>query len=140
MDESARARRALETNRTIAVLGIHDDLSRPAAYVPEYLAKVGYRVLGVNPALAGRELFGHRVVATLAELGEPVDMVDVFRRPDAIPAHLDDLVAAKPKLVWFQLGIRNDQAAAVLERAGIEVIQDRCTYADHRRFGLPPLG
>lgn len=140
MDESARARRALETSRTIAVLGIHDDLSRPAAYVPEYLAKVGYRVLGVNPTLAGRELFGHRVVATLAELGEPIDMVDVFRRPAAIPAHLDDLLAAKPKLVWFQLGIRNDQAAAVLERAGIEVIQDRCTYADHRRFGLPALG
>lgn len=140
MDESARARRALETSRTIAVLGIHDDLSRPAAYVPEYLAKVGYRVLGVNPMLAGRELFGHRVVATLAELGEPLDMVDVFRRPAAIPAHLDDLLAAKPRLVWFQLGIRNDAAAAVLERAGIEVIQDRCTYADHRRFGLPPLG
>lgn len=139
MDEPARARRALEISRTIAVLGIHDDLARPAAYVPEYLAEVGYRVLGVNPTLAGKEVLGRRVASTLVELGEPIDLVDVFRRPAAIPAHLDDLLAVKPKVVWFQLGIRNDDAAAVLERAGIEVIQDRCTYADHRRFGLPPL-
>jgi predicted CoA-binding protein len=146
MDEQARARRALETSRTIAVLGIHDDLSRPAAYVPEYLAAVGYRVLGVNPMLVGRSVLGHPVVATLAELTElteltelsgPIDMVDVFRRPAAIPSHLDDILAAKPKLVWFQLGIRNDAAAEILESHGIEVIQDRCTYADHRRFGLP---
>lgn len=143
MDEPARARRALETSRTIAVLGIHDDLARPAAYVPEYLAKVGYKVLGANPNLAGRTLFGHPVAATLAELGElgePIDMVDVFRRPEAIPAHVDDILAARPKVVWLQLGIRNDEVARVLERHGIEVIQDRCTYADHRRFGLPPRG
>ena len=140
MDEQARARRALETSRTIAVLGIHDDLSRPAAYVPAYLAEVGYRVLGVNPTLAGRTVLGHRVASTLAELtelGETIDLVDVFRRPAAIPPHLDDIVAARPKLVWFQQGIRNDAAAKVLESHGIEVIQDRCTYADHRRFGLP---
>lgn len=137
MDEQARARRALETSRTIAVLGIHDELARPAAYVPAYLAEVGYRVLGVNPTLVGRQVLGHSVVATLAELGEPIDMVDVFRRPAAIAPHLDDIIAAKPKIVWFQLGIRNDAAAEVLERHGIEVIQDRCTYADHRRFGLP---
>ena len=141
MDESAHARRALETSRTIAVLGIHDDSARPAAYVPEYLAKVGYRVLGANPLLAGRTLLGHPVAATLAELverGEAIDMVDVFRRAEAIPAHLDDLLAAKPKIVWLQLGIRNDEVARKLEARGIEVIQDRCTYADHRRFGLPP--
>ncbi len=137
MDESSRARRALETSRTIAVLGIHDDLSRPAAYVPEYLAEVGYRVLGVNPMLAGKTVLGRPVVSTLAELGEPIDMVDVFRRPEAIPPHVDDILAVKPKIVWLQQGIRNDEVAKVLEAAGIEVIQDRCTLADHRRFGLP---
>jgi predicted CoA-binding protein len=82
-------------------------------------------------------VLGHPVVATLAELGEPIDLVDVFRRPEAIPPHVDDILAVKPKIVWLQLGIRNDQVAEVLERAGIEVIQDRCTLADHRRFGLP---
>jgi hypothetical protein len=143
MDEPARARRALETSRTIAVLGIHDDLARPAAYVPEYLAKVGYRVVGANPALAGRTALGHPVTATLAELaarGEVIDLVDVFRRAEAIPAHLDDLLAVRPKVVWLQLGIRNDEVARALEAQGIEVIQDRCTYADHRRFGLAPRG
>ncbi len=137
MDDASRARRALENSRTIAVLGIHDDLARPAAYVPEYLSEVGYRVLGVNPIKAGATILGHRVASTLAELGEPIDLVDVFRRAEAIPPHLDDIVAAKPKIVWFQLGIRNDQAAKLLESHGIEVIQDRCTLADHRRFGLP---
>lgn len=137
MDDASRARRALENSRTIAVLGIHDDLSRPAAYVPDYLAEVGYRILGVNPQKAGTAILGHTVVSTLAELGEPIDIVDVFRRAEAIPPHLDDILAAKPKIVWFQLGIRNDAAAKVLESHGIEVIQDRCTLADHRRFGLP---
>lgn len=137
MDDTARARRALETSSTIAVLGIHNDLSRPAAYVPEYLSEVGYRVLGVNPMLVGQEVLGHKVTATLAELGEPIDIVDVFRRPAAIPPHVDDILAAKPKIVWLQLGIRNDEVAKVLESHGIEVIQDRCTLADHRRFGLP---
>lgn len=140
MDDAARARRILQDSHTIAVLGIHDEPSRPAAYVPEYLAKVGYRVLGVNPMLVGRVICGHPVAATLAELGEPLDMVDVFRRADAIAPHLDDLLAAKPKVVWLQLGIRNDEIARTLERHGIEVIQDRCTLADHQRFGLPARG
>lgn len=140
MDDAARARRILQDSRTIAVLGIHDDLARPAAYVPEYLAQVGYRVLGVNPALVGRSILGRPVVATLAELGEPIDVVDVFRRAEAIPPHLDDLLAARPKVVWLQLGIRNDEVARELERHGIEVVQDRCTLADHRRFGLAPRG
>ena len=137
MDDAARARRILQESHTIAVLGIHDDPARPAAYVPEYLAQVGYRVLGVNPALVGRNVLGRPVVATLAELGEPIDVVDVFRRAEAIAPHLDDLLAVRPKVVWLQLGIRNDEVARVLENHGIEVIQDRCTLADHRRFGLP---
>jgi uncharacterized protein len=137
MNDQERARRILEQARTIAVLGIHHESARPAAYVPQYLAEVGYRVLGVNAALVGRNLLGRAVVATVAELGERVDVVDVFRRAEAIGAHLEDLLAARPKAVWFQLGIRNDEAAAVLEKHGIEVIQDRCTLADHKRFGLP---
>lgn len=136
MNDAARAKRILEESRTIAVLGIHDELARPAAYVPAYLADAGYEVLGVNPALVGRSVLGRPVVATLAELATPLDLVDVFRRAELLPGHVEDLVAARPKVVWFQLGIRNDEVARQLERHGIEVIQDRCTLADHQAFGL----
>ena len=83
-------------------------------------------------------LFGERVRATLAEIGEPIDIVDVFRRAQDIPGHVEDILAMKPrpKVVWFQLGIKNDDAAKILEAAGIEVIQNRCTLADHQRLGL----
>ena len=120
----------------MAVLGIHVDSYKPAHYVPAYLHEQGYRILGVNPELAGREMFGHVVVATLADLTEPVDMVDVFRRPTALPDHLPEFLALKPPVVWFQLGIRNDAVAATLEHAGIEVVQSRCTLADHQKLGL----
>jgi predicted CoA-binding protein len=81
-------------------------------------------------------LFGEPVVARLADLKEPVDLVDVFRRPTALPDHLPELLALRPPAVWFQLGIRNDAVARELEAAGIEVVQSRCTLADHRRFQL----
>ena len=137
MDDAA-IRRILEPTRTIAVLGAHDDPTKAACYVPQYLQRVGYRVLGVNPKLAGQPLHGANVVATLAELGEPVDMVDVFRRAAELPAHLPELLAMepRPKVVWLQLGIRHDGVAESLRAAGIEVVQDRCTLADHRRLGL----
>ena len=121
---------------TIAVLGIHHDPARPANYVPAYLHEHGYRILGVNPALVGRALFGVPVVATLADLTEPIDLVDVFRRPDALPAHLEELCACPAPVVWFQLGIRHDEVAAALVAAGKQVVQDRCTLAEHRRLGL----
>ena len=124
--------------RTIAVLGAHDDPVKAASYVPEYLHPQGYRILPVNPALAGRELWGERVRARLADIAEAVDVVDVFRRPEALPGHLDDLLAMspRPRVVWLQLGIRNDAFAAALVAAGIDVVQDRCTLADHRRLGI----
>lgn len=134
----AQLREILTSSPTIAVLGIHKEPEKAAYYVPEYLNEEGYRILGVNPVFAGHDLFGAPIRATLAELTEPVDLVDVFRRPDQIPAHLEDILAMKPrpKVVWFQLGIRNDEAANVLEAAGITVIQNRCTLADHQRLGL----
>lgn len=134
----ARVREILTTSPTVAVLGIHEEPEKAAFYVPEYLHDEGYKIIGVNPQYAGRELFGQPVRATLAEIGEPVDLVDVFRRPDAILAHVEDILAMKPrpKVVWFQLGIKNDDAARVLEAAGITVIQNRCTLADHQRLGL----
>jgi len=136
--DDAAVRAILTSSPTIAVLGIHREPEKAAFYVPEYLHDEGYRILGVNPTFVGQELFGEPVRATLAEIAEPVDLVDVFRRPDAIPAHVDDILAMRPrpKVVWFQLGIRNDDAAKILEAAGITVVQNRCTLADHQRLGL----
>ena len=134
-------RPVLESTRTIAVLGAHVDPDRPAHYVPDYLASQGYRVLPVNPMFAGRTLWGATVRARLDELDEPVSLVDVFRRPEALPAHLDEILGMRPapRVVWFQQGIRNDAVAAALVAAGIRVVQDRCTLADHGALGLPPI-
>ena len=136
-------KRVLSETRTVAVLGAHDEAGRAAFYVPDYLHEQGYRVLPVNPLLAGRELWGERVRKSLADLGgEAIDLVDVFRRPSALPDHLHDFLAMtpRPKVVWFQLGIRNDDVAAKLTAAGIDVVQDRCTLADHRRLRLGRVG
>jgi uncharacterized protein len=129
-------RRILKDARNIAVLGAHTDPGRAAHYVAAYLCERGYQVRPVNAALAGQELFGATVTATLAELGEPIDVVDVFRRADKLEEHLADILAMspRPRVVWLQAGIRNDAFAASLAAAGIEVVQDRCTMAEHRRL------
>jgi predicted CoA-binding protein len=134
-------RDVLERTRTIAVLGAHHHPSRPAFYVPDYLRVQGYRILPVNPTLVGTTLWGEPVRATLAEIGEPIDMVDVFRLAELLPGHLADLLAMKPppRLVWLQLGIRNNAFAKALIDAGIDVVQDRCTLADHQSLGLGPV-
>ncbi len=134
----ARLREILTASPTVAVLGIHREQEKAAFYVPEYLHDEGYRVIGVNPQFIEETLFGEKVRATLSEIGEPIDIVDVFRRAELIPTHLDDILAMdpRPKVVWFQLGIKNDEAAKTLEDAGITVVQNRCTLADHQRLGL----
>ncbi len=139
--DSAAARRILERARTIAVLGASPRQERPAHYVPAYLREQGYRVLPVNPQHEGTSLFDEAVRASLHELKEPVDIVDVFRRADALPGHLEEILAMhpRPRVVWLQSGIVNDAFAKDLEEQSIEVVQDRCTYADHRSFGLPPV-
>lgn len=134
----ARIREILSSSPTIAVLGIHHEPEKAAFYVPEYLHDEGYRIIGVNPMFTEQTLFGEKVRATLAEIKEPVDLVDVFRRAEQIPGHVEDILAMqpRPKVVWFQLGIKNDEAAKILEAAGITVVQNRCTLADHQRLSL----
>lgn len=134
----SRIREILTACPTIAVVGIHQEPDKAAFYVPEYLHDEGYRIIGVNPAFAGQTMFGEPVRATLAEIGAPIDLVDVFRRSDAVADHIEDILAMKPRprVVWLQLGIRNDDAARTLEAAGITVVQNRCTLADHQRLGL----
>ncbi|MFO0588429.1 MAG: CoA-binding protein [Polyangiaceae bacterium] len=127
---------ALRAARTIAVLGAHEAMTRPAYYVPQYLFEQGYKIVPVNPLLAGKTMWGETVRATLAEIGQPIDIVDVFRRPELLSEHLADILAMapRPRIVWLQLGIRNDAFARDVEAAGIDVVQDRCTLADHRRL------
>ena len=134
----SRLRDILNGSPTVAVLGMHVEPEKAAYYVPEYLHDEGYKIIGVNPQFVGQTHFGQAVRSTLAEIKEPVDLIDVFRRPQDIPAHIEDILAMnpRPKVVWFQLGIKNDEAAAVLEAAGITVVQNRCTLADHQRLGL----
>ena len=128
--------RILRAARTVAVLGAKAGINEPAYYVPAYLAARGYRILPVNPTLTGRSLFGARVAPTLADLAEPADVIDVFRRPEFLPGHAREILELswRPAAVWFQLGIRHDGAAEILARAGMLVIQDRCMMPEHRRL------
>jgi hypothetical protein len=136
VDDDAGLRAILGQARTVAVVGAKDGAGEPAWYVPAYLARQGYRIRPVNPTIAGRTVLGVPVVAALADLDEPADVVEVFRRPVHLPAHAAEILALpwKPRAVWFQLGIRNDTAAERLARAGIHVVQDRCMMPEHRRL------
>ncbi len=131
----ADLRRILTENRSVAVLGAKADPGEAAYYVPKYLQAHGWRVIGVNPKLAGAPWLGTPGVASLAELG-PVEVIEVFRRSDVLPAIAEEIVALpwRPRVVWFQLGIAHDGAAARLRGAGIEVVQDRCMMPEHRRL------
>ena len=125
----------LDGTRTIAVLGIKPEshAAQAAHYVPAYMLSAGYDVIPVPtyfPELT--QIFGRPVFRTLASIGRSIDMVNVFRRPTDIPPHVEDILAAKPKYVWFQLGIRNDEAAQKLAEAGIKVVQDRCLMVEER--------
>jgi predicted CoA-binding protein len=128
---------AIRDTKTIAVLGIKPETHGDQAghYVPAHMAAAGYDVIPVPvyyPEVT--EILGKPVFRKLADIGHPVDMVNVFRRPADIPPHVDDILAAKPKVVWFQLGIRNDEAAEQLARAGVRVIQDRCLMVEEGRL------
>lgn len=126
----------IRETRTIAVLGIKPESHADQAshYVPAYMLEHGYDIIPVPVYFPdATEILGRPVFRKIAEIGRPVDMVNVFRRPSDIPPHVDDIIAAKPKSVWFQLGIRNDEAAQRLAEAGIKVVQDRCLMVEEGR-------
>jgi predicted CoA-binding protein len=127
----------IKDTKTIAVLGIkpesHGD--QPSHYVPAHMAAAGYEIIPVPVYFPDiKQILGRPVFRKISEIGRPVDMVNVFRRPNDIPPHVDDIIAAKPKSVWFQLGIRNDEAARRLAEAGIKVVQDRCLMVEEGRL------
>ena len=124
--------RILRDARTVAVVGIKDDRFQPAFFVPDYLQRQGYRIVPVNPRY--ERVLGERCHASLLEIAEPVDIVDVFRASHNILPHAAEALQLKPKVFWMQSGIRNAEAAEILARAGILVVQSRCIMLDHRHL------
>lgn len=123
--------------RRIAVLGIKTEAQsgQPAYYVPDYLRRAGFDVVPVPVYYPdATEILGQPVYRTLAAVPGEIDMVNVFRRPQDVTGHIDDILAAKPKSVWMQSGIRNEEAARRFAEAGIRVVQDRCAMVEHRRL------
>jgi predicted CoA-binding protein len=131
IDDDAGIRRILRETRRIAVIGIKMEASQPAYYVPAYCKRAGLEIVPVPVYYPdATEILGERVYRRVADIPGDIDMVNVFRRPNDIPAHVDDIIAKRPKSVWFQLGIRNNEAAERLAREGIDVVQDRCLMVE----------
>ncbi|XXY51792.1 CoA-binding protein [Sorangium sp. So ce269] len=136
-NDEARLAELVRAARRIAVLGIKTEAQsdQPAFYVPSYLKSAGVEVIPVPVYYPDvKTILGQQVYRRVADVPGPIDIVDVFRRSQDVAAHLDDLLAARPRAVWLQSGIRNDEVAERLVEAGILVVQDRCLMVDHRRY------
>ena len=130
----------LGETRTIAMIGASDRPDRPSYGVMHFLQAQGYRVLPVNPQITGEHVHGEYVWRDLDQIGEPIDMVDIFRRPQAAGEAVDAAIAVGAKSVWMQIGVINAEAAARAEAAGLKVVMDRCPVIEIRRMRLPAVG
>lgn len=122
----------LRRSRVIAVVGLSSKRFRPSHEVAEYMLQAGYRIIPVNPRES--EVLGQKACARLEDIPEPVDCVNIFRQPDAVPEIVDSAIAIGAKAVWMQLDISHDAAAAKARAAGLLVVEDRCLLIEHRRF------
>lgn len=120
--------------KTIAVVGVTTQKVRPANEIAEYLIGEGFEVYLVNEVEAGTEMLGRVIQLSVASLGVPIDIVDIFRRPADVSPHVEDAIVAGAKTVWMQVGIVNEEAAERARSAGLEVVMDRCTMVEHRRL------
>lgn len=129
-------RRILQRTKSIAIVGVSLNSLRPSYFVARYLNLKGFKIIPVNPGQAGQTLFGQTVVASLSDIPEPVDMVDIFRRSDAVGPIVDEAMAQFPDLqtIWMQIGVENPEAAAKAAAAGIDVVQDRCPKIEYQRL------
>jgi predicted CoA-binding protein len=130
----AYIRDILVTHRTIAMVGASPNTSRPSYFAMKYLKAKGFRVIPVNPGQAGQEILGEKVYASLAEIEEPVDIVDVFRNSKAALGITQEAIRMGAKVVWMQLGVRNDEAAKLAEAAGLKVVMNRCPKIEYGRL------
>ena len=132
-------RELLANARTIAVVGASDRPSRPSYGVMKFLQGWGYRVLPVNPQITGEHVLGEFVWRELAQIGVPIDIVDIFRRPEAAAEAVEQAIFVRAKAVWMQIGVINEEAAAKAEAAGLKVVMDRCPHIEIPRLGVPRI-
>jgi hypothetical protein len=132
----AYIRGILNTVKTIAMVGISPKENRPSYFAFKYLRERGYRMIAVNPGQAGGSILGEKVYATLSDIPEPIDMVDIFRASDHVLRIVQEALALKPKpnVIWMQLGVRNDEAAKLAEAAGLKVVMNRCPKIEYGRL------
>ncbi len=146
MDESysdPHLRDILKRSKVIAIVGVSMNEVRPSFYVARYLSLKGYRVIPVNPGHAGAMLLGQRVRASLSEIDEPVDMVDIFRRSEHVPPIVDEALTHLPmlKTIWMQIGVRHEEAARAARAKGVDVVMNRCPKIEYQRlFGELRMG
>lgn len=139
LTDDAEIKALLQGARTIALVGASDRPDRPSYRVMAMLQDHGYRVIPVNPQITGEHLHGEFVFRELAQIGEPIDVVDIFRRPLAAGEAVDEAIAVGAKAVWMQLGVINDEAAARAEAAGLTVVMDRCPAIEIPRLGVAKI-
>ena len=136
-DEDIRA--LLEATRTVALVGASDRPDRPSYGVMKVMQDHGYRVIPINPRITGEHVHGEFVFRDLAQLGDPIDLVDIFRRSEAAGEAVDQAIAAGAKAVWMQIGVVDEAAAARAEAAGLRVVMDRCPAIELRRLNIAPI-
>jgi hypothetical protein len=132
--DDAYIRGILNTVKTIAMVGVSNKENRPSYFAFKYLLERGYRMIPINPGLAGGDLLGQKVYARLADIPEPVDMVDIFRASPYALGIVEEALALRPRIVWMQLGVRNDAAAALAEENGLKVVMNRCPKIEYGRL------
>nr|WP_294849517.1 CoA-binding protein [uncultured Sphingomonas sp.] len=130
----------LQNARTIALVGASDNPSRPSFGVMSFLQSRGYRVIPVNPRITGEHVHGEYVWRELTQIGEPIDIVDIFRNPADIMPIIDEAIAIGAKAVWMQIGVINEAASARAEAAGLKVVMNRCPKIEIPRLGVKPVG
>lgn len=133
----------LQRTKTVAVVGVSMNPVRPSYYVARYLSLKGFNVIPVNPGHAGKDLFGQTIRGSLSDISDPVDMVDIFRRSEAVPPIVDEALDAFPSLgtIWMQIGVEHPEAAAKAEARGVDVVMNRCPKIEYQRlFGELRMG
>jgi predicted CoA-binding protein len=133
-DDISTLRRILKSCRTVAVVGLSAQWHRPSFFAAKYLQQHGYRIIPVNPRYAGGEILGERVFGRLTDIGEPVDLVDVFRRTEEVLAIAEDAVRIGARCLWQQIGVVNEEAAALARANGLDAVMDRCVKIEHARL------